>query len=680
MKKLKIILQSNIIIFLIVLITILYTTFNILSPPPSKYSDKETEITGIIYECKKENEKTVIKIKGKENILINFYDNFNCELGEKIVSFGKIENPSSNTNFYLFNYKNYLLSQKINYIFKATKIKKMDAKIPLIYKIKNNLIKHTEKYKSKAYLNALVLGNDDEINENIQNSYQTNGITHLLAISGAQITLFASILLYILKKIFSKNTSYIITIILLLFYLFITNFQSSIIRATAFFIILTINKQFNLKVKTIFLLILTACIILIINPFMIYSLGFTLSFTVSFYLILFKNLINKYQNYFSKTLVISLIAFFSSAPIIINNFFKLNLLSPIINLYFVPLMTFIIYPLSLITFIFKPLDNLFLNVVKIMESASLKLSNLDFLNLSLCHINIIFLILYYIVITVVFYKWQKGKNNILILFIILIIHHNINYINPVTSFTMIDVGQGDSFLLKLKHNKGNILIDTGGELSYDDKPPYDIAQNITIPYLQAEGINQLDYLIITHGDFDHAGMAINLIKNFKVKNIILNKENNDLEKEIIKKFQGKITNISEGSIKIGNVTLEFLNGLDTNNENDDSLIIYSKIENKNILLMGDATGKSEEYLLNTYNLPKMDILKVGHHGSNTSSSKNFIQKVSPKISLISAGKNNIYGHPHQETLNKLKNSKILVTKKDGAVKINLNDFTIKTVR
>ena len=96
--------------------------------------------------------------------------------------------------------------------------------------------------------------------------------------------------------------------------------------------------------------------------------------------------------------------------------------------------------------------------------------------------------------------------------------------------------------------------------------------------------------------------------------------------------------------------------------------------------MGDASNKSEEYLLNTYNLSKMDILKVGHHGSNTSSSKKFIQKVSPKISLISAGKNNVYGHPHQETLDKLKNSKILVTKKDGAVKINLNDLTITTAR
>ena len=680
MKKLKTILQSNIITIFIFLITVFYILFYLNNKPESKYTKNENIITGYIYECDRKEDKIVLKVKGKENILVNYYDDFKCELGSYIKAYGEIKKPEKNTNFYLFNYQNYLLTKKINYIFKADKIEKINTKIPFIYQIKNYLNKHIENYKSKPYLEALVLGKDDNIKENVIESYQTNGISHLLAISGAQITLFSCGLLFILSKLFSKNTSYLFTIMFLLFYLFITNFQSSILRAVAFFIILTINKQFELKISTLKLLIITLCTLLIINPYLIYSLGFILSFTVSFFLILFKGLINKYQNYFSKTLVISLIAFLSSAPIIINSFFKINLLSPIINLYFVPLVTFIIYPLALLTFIFKPLDNIFLNIVTIMEKASLKLSNIDILNLSMSHINIIFFIIYYLIIIFILYNWQKGRNYVIVFFIILLIHHNINYLNPYSTLTMIDVGQGDSFLLKLKHNKANILIDTGGIASYDDRKPYDIAKNILIPYLNAEGVNKLDYLIITHGDFDHGGMAKNLIKNFKIKHIILNRENNNLEKEIIKKFKGKITNISEGIIKIENITLNFLNGLNTYDENKASLIIYTNIENRNILLMGDATKESENYILNTYNLPKMDILKVGHHGSNTSTSKKFIKKISPKISLISAGKNNIYGHPHQETLKKLKNSDVYITKKDGAVKINLNNFTIKTVR
>ena len=675
MKILKTISPFNLAVCLILIITVIYTFIYINNPPPSKYFGGENQIIGYIYSIQEKEDKIVLKVKAKENILINYYDQNSFKLGQKIKAIGKMKEPSNSTNFYLFDYKNYLLSEKINYTFTSDNITVIDNEISIIYQLKNNLKNHIQNYKSKDYLNALVLGDDSDIAENITSSYQTNGITHLLAISGAQITLFSAILLYIFNKIFSKAASYILTISFLLLYLFITNFTPSVLRATIFFIILTINKQFNLKINTISLLIITMCFLLIINPYYIYSLGFTLSFTVSFYLLAFKNIINKYKSYFSKTLVISVIAFLVGAPIIINNFFELNLLSPLINLYFVPLITFIIYPLALLTFLFKPLDNIFLILITIMENASLKLSSIDFLNLTLCHMNIIFFIAYYILITLILYKWLKGKNYIIILFIILLIHHNINYLNPISSLTMIDVGQGDSFLIKLKHNKGNILIDTGGIPTYDDKEPYDIAENITIPYLKAEGIDHLDYLIITHSDFDHAGMAINLIKNFKVNKVIFNKgEYNDLELEIIDVLKKKrvpyYQNVNE--LKINNIKLLFLNNRIYNDENDNSSVIYVDIDKIKLLFMADATVNAEEDLLKTYDLPNIDILKVGHHGSKTSSSKKFINSINPKYSIISVGENNSYGHPNKEVLENLNKSVIYRTDLDGSVK-----FTFK---
>ena len=671
MKRLKKISPYSLTIIIIFTFSLLYVLFYINNKPVSKYSLNDNVVTGYVYDCQNGADKTVLKIKGQENLLINYYDKFECKLGQKIKAIGEMKEAKNNTNFYLFNYKNYLLSEKINYTFTANNVEVIKNKPSFLYKIKNFLNDHIKNYKSKAYLNALVLGNDNDINEDIEESYQTNGISHLLAISGAQITLFSTVLLYCFNKIFSKNISYVITIIFLLVYLFITNFSASVLRATIFFIILTINKQFELKINTLSLLILTASLLLIINPYYIYSLGFTLSFTVSFYLLLFKDIISKYKTYFSKTLVISLIAFFASVPIIINSFFKLNLLSPLINMYFVPLMTFIIYPLALITFIFKPLDLIFLNLVTIMENASLKLLSIDFLNLSLCHLNIFFFIIYYVVITLILYKWLKGQNYILILFILLIFHHNINYLNPVSSLTMLDVGQGDSFLIKLKHNQGNILIDTGGLASYTDKAPYDIARNITIPYLQAEGVDHLDYLIITHGDFDHIGMATNLINNFKVENVIFNiGQYNDLEQNLIRILKQK--NIpyyqSIKKINLENSVLKFLNHKEYDNENDNSNIIYIVINNTKLLFMGDASAEVEEELLKKYNLKDIDILKVGHHGSKTSSSKKFINHINPKYSIISVGENNSYGHPNKETLENIKNSLIYRTDLDGCVK------------
>ena len=659
MRKSKIISPFNLTVLIVFLITVIYVLFYIISPPKSKYSKEESQISGIVYDCQNKEDKTVFKIKGKENILINYYDHFNCKLGIKIKAQGEMKTSKHNTNFYLFDYQNYLKSNQINYTFKASNIDIISEKISLPYKIKNYLNNHIQNYKSKAYLKALVLGNEEDINENVQTSYQTNGITHLLAISGAQVTLFAAILLFIFNKVFSKNVSYTLTILLLLFYLFITGFSPSILRATIFFIILTINKQFELKIGTLSLLIVTLCFLLIINPYYIYSLGFILSFIVSIYLLLFKNLINKYPNYFSKTLVISLIAFFSSAPIIINSFFQLNLLSPFINMYFVPLVTFIVYPLALITFIFKPLDNVLLNIVSIMENASLKISNIDFLNLTLCHIDILFFILYYVIITLILYKWLKGKNYIFLLFVILLFHHNINYLNSASSLTMIDVGQGDSFLIKLKRSKGGILIDTGG-----------------IPEYKAEGIDHLDYLITTHGDIDHMGESINLINNFKVNNVIFNSgKYNDLELKLIDHLKKHDIPYYKGVEKtsVKNTSLVFLNNKIYEDENDNSNIIYMNIENIKLLFMGDAGIEVEKDLLKKYNLKNIDILKVGHHGSKTSSSSSFINQINPKYSLISVGENNSYGHPHKEVLKNLNKSKIYRTDIYGSVKFTFKE-------
>lgn len=679
MKKLKIKLPFNYITKVILITSLLIAFLNFIFPPKSQYSQNEKVVSGKIYECTNKKEKTVIKIKGKENLLINYYDNFNCKLGIKIKAIGEMKKPNKNTNFYLFNYQKYLLSNKIYYTFSASKIKIISKNISLPYKIKNYLNKHIENYKSNKYLKALVLGNDSEISKEVQNSYQINGITHLFAISGAQITLFSTIILYILNKIFSKKTSYLLTICFLLFYLFITDFQPSILRATLFFILLTINKQFELKIKNLELLIITFSILIIINPYYLYSLGFILSFTVSFYLILFKNIINKYQNYITKTFVISLIAFIVSAPIIINNFFKLNLLSPIINIYFVPLMTFIIYPISLITFIFKPFDIILFNLINFMENASLKLSNITFFNLTMPHINLIIIIIYYLIITLTLYKWLKGKNYILILFVIFVFHHNINYINPFSSITMIDVGQGDSFLIKLKHNQGNILIDTGGLIN--NTTSYSLTQNITIPYLQAEGINQLDYLIITHSDYDHMGEAINIINNFKVKKVILNNgENNNLKINLIKKLKEKNIPYYQNlkKLNINNNQIFFLNNQKYNNENDNSLIIYTIINQTKTLFMADASAQVENDLIKKYNLTNIDILKVAHHGSDTSTSFNFIKQINPQICLISVGENNPYGHPSQKVLQNLKNCDVYRTDLSGSVKI-INK-KIKTVK
>ena len=239
---------------------------------------------------------------------------------------------------------------------------------------------------------------------------------------------------------------------------------------------------------------------------------------------------------------------------------------------------------------------------------------------------------------------------------------------------MIDVSQGDSSLLYI--NNHTLLIDTGGLYNKD------ISKDIRT-MLKSFGINKIDTLLLTHGDYDHMGEAINLVNNFKVEKVIFNcGPYNDLEKELIKVLDKKkikyYSCIKE--LNIDNNKLYFLQTKEYDNENDNSNVVYTELNGYKFMFMGDAGIVKEKDILDKYNISDIDVLKVGHHGSKTSSSKSFINEMNPKYPIISVGKNNRYGHPNKEVLNNLDNSKIYRTDQDGSImfKIRNNKLEIET--
>ena len=186
-----------------------------------------------------------------------------------------------------------------------------------------------------------------------------------------------------------------------------------------------------------------------------------------------------------------------------------------------------------------------------------------------------------------------------------------------------------------------------------------------------------------HGDYDHMGEAINLVENIKVEKVIFNcGKSNYLEKELIKVLNRKKIKyyycIKE--LNIDNNKLYFLQTNIYDNENDNSNVIYTELNGYKFMFMGDASVTTEKEILDKYNLSDIDVLKVGHHGSKTSSSKYFIDAINPKYSVISVGRNNRYGHPNKEVLDNLYNSKIYRTNQDGSImfKIKNNKLNIET--
>ena len=652
--------------------------FTIIYEKHSVYSGNETEIKGTIYKKKKYDNKITLYIKAKEKIVINYYteENIDFSLGDEIQIMGILNVPDSNTIPNLFNYKKYLYYNDIHYIMTAKNIKKISNNTNIIYYLREKISSRIDEiYKSNEYIKIFILGDTSLLDENINESYRQNGISHLFSISGMHISLFASIILYVLKRISYNNYyNYGMVIIFLFVYTLLVGPSPSVIRSLIMYILFSINKLLNLKIKSIDIMLLVLIIMLIINPYYLYNISFQYSYLISFTLVLFSYKLKKIKSKFNKSLYISFISFLISFPICIYNFYQINIISIFLNLLVIPLVNIFIFPLSLISFIFPKISYILYLFTTILQNISLFIYNYDFGIMTFPKPSIPLIITYYIFI----YSFLYNKK-IIFIFIIVFIHKFYNYLDMATEITLLDVGQGDSILIRYPYNQGNVLIDSGGLTNSD----YSISINKTIPYLKSIGISNLDYLILTHGDYDHMGEAISLVNNFKVEKVIFNcGEFNELEQELIKVLDKKqipyYACIKE--LNIDNNKLYFLNNKIYGNENDNSSVIYTKLNNYKFLFMGDAGLEVEEDLMEKYNLQDIDVLKVGHHGSKTSSSEKFIDSIKPRYSIISVGKNNRYGHPNNSVLDNLGDSKIYRTDKDGSImfKIKNNKLKIET--
>lgn len=659
------ILQSRyifkILTILILIITIIYTKYY---PFKSVFNTNDTEFIGIVEDYIIKDNQIKISLKSKERIIVTYkYTGKvfnNLSYGDKIKVTGVLKEPSTNNIFNNFNYKKYLYNKKIYYIIEASKIDKIQNNNNHIYTIKNLLYTRINSLKSSNYIKALLFG-DNKLDKEIKTSYQINGISHLFSVSGFHINFITSIIYFYLDRVtYNKKIKYITVDIFLVLYLLLCN-TTSLLRCTVMNILLSINYLLKLDIKKIDIVLLTLILCITINPFIIYDIGFIYSYTISFFLILYKN---KYKtnNKLLKIIYISLISFLVSLPINIYTSYEINFLSIILNIIIVPIVSLILLPLSLLTLIFPILDNILYLITSILEKISLYTSNINIFKQILSKPSIILIIIYYLVIILIL---SKNKHYYLIL-ILLIFHKTIPLYNSNLEVVMFDVGEADSMLISTPSKKVNILIDTGRGIDIN---------NIII-YLKSIGISKLNYLIITHGDEDHIGGALYLIDNFKVDNVILNKgDYTELEVELITHLKNKNIKYTNNINKIPLLGsyMYLLNTKKFSNENDNSIVTYFEYQKYKFLFMGDSSSKTEEYLINNYNLTNISFLKVGHHGSNTSSSPLFINKITPKVSLISVGRNNFYHHPNKEVLTNLSNSVIYRTDINKSIKIKINN-------
>ena len=566
-------------------------------------------------------------------------------IGKKVDVFGTNTIVTERNVPNTFNYYRYKLSKKIISEYNADKVVVNNKSISVYY-LKGILINYLEKHysnESSLYLKRIVLG-ISEFDNDINNNIKDEGILFLFAISGLHIGLLSRYFKKILNLLnVPVEIISILLIIFLILYSFICKESSSISRSIFMIIILELETFLNKRIERLDLLTISLVLYLTINPFSIYNVGFYLTFlsTAVIYL-------SKKANIFKLSLYI--ICF--SSPLIIYSNGEISIFILFYSLFFSMVFENIIIPLSYLTFIFNPLDSIY-KLIILSLNKTIEIFNVFNLKITYSISNIYFLILIYISILFIFIN--KKDNKALIkssISLVLIIF--INYISSIfvlfPKIIMIDVGQGDSFLIRTGFK--NILIDTGYEDNYHS----------TITYLKSMNIKKIDAIFISHSDDDHDGELNNIKSEFKVIDVYTGIDNCD--------FRYNQVYIKTYALK-------------NDDPNEGSMVCFVKIYNRTILFTGDIEKLGEEYILSK-NIKDISILKVAHHGSISSSNEELIKKLKPKISLISVGINNKYGHPDKTVINRLKSVDSTIYRSDinGTVTLNFihNLIIIDTFR
>ena len=635
----------------------------------------------------------------------------NIKYGDKIEFKGKYAVPDGVRNYGGFDYKQYLKTQKTYGIFETNKVDIIKennlSKIEIFSNyIKQQVVSNSNKIlpeETRELFFGIMIGYDDNLQEDIEESFNKSNLTHLLAVSGAHVAYIIVGLTYLLSKLkINKKIRNILITLFLIFFMYITEFSSSIVRATIMGILVLIPTLIYRKQDIITTISLSLIIILIDNPYKIFDIGLILSYLATIGIILFSGMQRKEQenteieykvySYLKELLLITLFANIFVLPIMMYNFNTISLTFLISNL----IAGIIIGPITIGGFILicVSFTNIQLSyILAIPYNLLLKglilstdlASKIPFSQIFISTPNILFIIIYYFILFFIFFYITLKKQysnrfifkklqsymftlssvikdskmlifvSILIIFIIISI---LKLIPKDMKIYFIDVGQGDSTLVITPTNR-KILIDSGGSESGN----FDVGESTLFPYLLDRGINSLDYICISHFDSDHCQGFIYLLNNMKIKNIILSKQyeaTNNFEDiiGIAKKKKINILKVEAGDIlHIDKYTkIEILHPSKEleSDINDNSIVMKLKCFRTSVLFTGDISENIENKLVEKCsNTLKADILKVAHHGSKTSSSKDFIEVVKPKIALIGVGKNNKFGHPNGDIIDRL---------------------------
>lgn len=557
-------------------------------------------------------------------------------------------------------------------------------------------------------IGAIILGDKTDLDSDIKELYSVSGIAHILAISGLHISFIGMAIYRLLRRRFRFLFSAAVSIPVVLSFGIMSGFGISTIRAIIMFILKIIGEVLGRKYDAITAISLAGLVLLVQNTFVVCNSGFQMSFGAIIAIVLILPIVEEILNTDNKIIKVLSANFTISLvmnPILAWNYYELPTFSFLLNIVVVPLMSVVIV---------SSIAGIFCSCIMFGFGKAVIFPGCGILELYtfLCNIinkssvasivvgqpKVTIIIVYYAILLVVLFGLKnirtkytraekerniikketglvlekkakkerriKGQNVKLRLACIvgfLLLNCLIYYIpNPGFYITFINVGQGDGILIH-GDNGTKVMVDGG---STSEKQ---VAKNCIVPYLKAEGIGTIDYSIITHTDKDHISGILEILENnnsnrIRIKNLVMPDINmkDDTYNELIEKAKLKKINvlyIKKGdTLSLGKTKIKCIYPETTttaSDKNDYCTVLSVKNKTSKILLTGDISKEIEEKIKDDIE-ENYTVLKVAHHGSNYSSSEKFLKKVNPKYSIISVGKNNSYGHPGNETMERLR--------------------------
>jgi competence protein ComEC len=742
-----------------------------------RHSTVEGEVCGVVADIEYKNEKAYLYLKNIEFLSEELRDfkiikssSFLCQkmgiicaldgevsgvyIGSKVIARGKINVYDRATNPGEFDSRRYYISK--GYLFKAysCELISSDHKRKFVADISyrlservGSLLDHSLNEKDAGMMKAVLLADKSDLDKDTKDLYKDAGAGHLLAISGLHITMFAALILYILKKTpINLKADYVITILFLYGYGFVIGFSASALRAIVMFTIMCVGKIFNKSYDSLTSMAVALLITILFRPLYVLQTGFLMSYlaiiAIAVVLPIFA-IIGKKSGAIVSSFTMSTSVSMTTLPMIVNSYYKIPLYAPLLNIVLVPGMS-VLLMLGILCVCMRAVieSAVFINVCKLLLLWSLISKNVYVflldgkLNIFAIGIHLflevyewlmntelswpgaiittgargLFRCLLYefillasavIIRKIKLALWRKDKliNNRIRL------HPSYNPTKEIRDirrkrvvFTIVstavlmlniagflvywrkdkieflDVGQG---LCACIQYKGKVYCYDGGSTSRDNIDEY-----VLSPYFAYYGIKSVDAWFISHEDTDHTSGIKGLLEDngrgsIEIKEIIIPRvleeqfstitsDAEDAGTEVIYSKAGDVFSSDDGiSFTVLSPEEDFV----SDDSNACSLVVYMHAADTDVLFMGDADVMAEEKVLSFMSEP-VDILQVAHHGSaNNTNSEFFLRTLNPRISVISCGFDNIYGHPHKETLERLNalNTNVFRTDQSGTV-------------